>query len=298
MRAALLSRDEDAVSAAVAAVLLFGGVLSIIGIMLMTMIPVIQELEGAVEKNDMEAQMLIMADEITGLSERGMPGDRAQVELSTVDGTLQWDELGGGMWYSASWFEGHSFRIDDALDLDQQVLIRHPESHIEAVCFTDMRTGPEAYFRYSSSLNFDKILVTPAPHLTTTLQNINVLHNGEEFTLSSNEVLTFENPGIISSDQELVVLGVNGEDGATHLPANDKDSSDGQGRSWTIPLEDGNTTISILSEESIKIEWSGAAGIGEDLSILPAYPKAAVSWNRDFQLNNSGVVNIITSNDA
>ena len=85
MRAALLSRDEDAVSAAVAAVLLFGGVLSIIGIMLMTMIPVIQELEGAVEKNDMEAQMLIMADEITGLSERGMPGDRAQVELSTVD---------------------------------------------------------------------------------------------------------------------------------------------------------------------------------------------------------------------
>ncbi len=298
MRAALLSRDEDAVSAAVAAVLLFGGVLSIIGIMLMTMIPVIQELEGAVEKNDMEAQMLIMADEITGLSERGMPGDRAQVELSTVDGTLQWDELGGGMWYSASWFEGHSFRIDDALDLDQQVLIRHPESHIEAICFSDMRTGPEAYFHYSSSLNFDKILVTPAPHLTTTLQKVNVLHNGEEFSLSSNEVLTFENPGVISSDQELVVLGVNGDDGATHLPPNDKDSSDGQGRSWTIPLEDGNTTISILSEESVKIEWSGAAGIGEDLSILPAYPKAAVSWNRDFQLNNSGVVNIITSNDA
>jgi len=298
LRAALLSRDEQAVSAAVAAVLLFGGVLSIIGIMLMTMIPVIQELEGSVERNDMQAQMLIMADEVTGLSERGMPGDRAQVELSTVDGTLQWDSLGGGMWYSATWFEGHSFRIDDALDLDRQVRIRHSQSHIEAVCFSDMRTGSNAYFHYSSALDFDKIMVTPAPQLTTTLERVIIVHGEEEFTLSTDEVLIIDNPDAISSSQELIVLGVNGDGGATHLPANDKDSSSGQGRSWTIPLQEGNSTVNILSEQSLKIEWSGAAGIGEEFSILPTYPNAAVSWSKEFQMTDSGVINIITSDDA
>lgn len=298
MRTALLSRDEQAVSAAVASVLLFGGVLSIIGIMLMTMIPVIQELEGAVEKNDMQAQMLIMADEVTGLSERGMPGDRAQVELSTVDGTLQWDNLGGGMWYSATWFEGHSFRIDDALDLDRQVRIRHSESHIEAVCFSDMRTGSNAYFHYSSTLDFDKIMVTPAPQLTTTLERVIIEHGEEEFALSTDEILIIDNPDVISSSQELIVLGVNDDGGATHLPANDKDSSSGQGRSWTIPLQDGNTTVNILSEQSLKIEWYGAAGIGEEFSLLPAYPNAAVSWSKEFQMTDSGVINIITSDDA
>ena len=50
-----LRRDEDAVSAAVATVLLFGGVITIIGVMLLSMMPVIQELEGSLKRNDMQA---------------------------------------------------------------------------------------------------------------------------------------------------------------------------------------------------------------------------------------------------
>ncbi len=46
-----LQRDEEAVSAAVATVLLFGGVLSIIAMMMVSMIPVIEELE--VQLSDM-----------------------------------------------------------------------------------------------------------------------------------------------------------------------------------------------------------------------------------------------------
>ena len=66
-----LRRDEEAVSAAVATVLLFGGVISIIGIMLLSLMPVIQELEGSLKRNDMQAQMEIMAHEVTLLSESG-----------------------------------------------------------------------------------------------------------------------------------------------------------------------------------------------------------------------------------
>ena len=79
-----LRRDEDAVSAAVATVLLFGGVITIIGVMLLSMMPVIQELEGSLKRNDMQAQMEIMGHEITILSESGLPGDSSQVELIPV----------------------------------------------------------------------------------------------------------------------------------------------------------------------------------------------------------------------
>ena len=50
-----MRRDEEAVSAAVATVLLFGGVISIIGIMLLSLMPIIQELEGSLKRNDMQA---------------------------------------------------------------------------------------------------------------------------------------------------------------------------------------------------------------------------------------------------
>ena len=54
-------RDDEAVSAAVATVLLFGGVVSIIGLMLVSMIPIIEELEGSIERDDMSSQMMILA---------------------------------------------------------------------------------------------------------------------------------------------------------------------------------------------------------------------------------------------
>ena len=41
----------------VATVLLFGGVISIIGLMMTSMLPVINELEGSIERNDMASQM-------------------------------------------------------------------------------------------------------------------------------------------------------------------------------------------------------------------------------------------------
>ena len=75
MRPCNLHRDEEAVSAAVATVLLFGGVISIIGLMLLSMMPIIQELEGSLKRNYMQAQMEIMGHEVTLLSESGLPGD-------------------------------------------------------------------------------------------------------------------------------------------------------------------------------------------------------------------------------
>ncbi|RJU87073.1 MAG: hypothetical protein DWC02_03520, partial [Candidatus Poseidoniales archaeon] len=161
-----LRRDEDAVSAAVATVLLFGGVITIIGVMLLSMMPVIQELEGSLKRNDMQAQMEIMGHEITILSESGLPGDSSQVELIPVDGEVRWDRLRGGMWYSASWYEDDSFRIRGALDLDRNIEVRHPESNIRAICYEDMRLGPDRPFLFTPIQQADYVLVTPKHGLT------------------------------------------------------------------------------------------------------------------------------------
>ena len=98
-----LQRDEDAVSAAVATVLLFGGVLSIIAMMMVSMIPVIEELEGSIERHDMSSQMSLLAHQTAALSETGMPGDSTEIDLIPVDGTLNWNTMQSNMWYSATW---------------------------------------------------------------------------------------------------------------------------------------------------------------------------------------------------
>ena len=85
-----LHRNEEAVSAAIATVLLFGGVVSIISLMMVTMIPVIEELEE-VERHDMSAQMTQFNHQTTTLSKQGMPGDVVTQEFVPVDGALSWD---------------------------------------------------------------------------------------------------------------------------------------------------------------------------------------------------------------
>ena len=98
-----LHRNDEAVSAAIATVLLFGGVISIISLMMLTMIPVIEELEGSVERHDMSAQMTQFNQQTTTLSEQGMPGDVVTQEFVPVDGALSWDTMRSGMWYSSTW---------------------------------------------------------------------------------------------------------------------------------------------------------------------------------------------------
>ena len=72
MRPCNLHRDEEAVSAAVATVLLFGRNLNHRADVTLDD-AIIQELEGSLKRNDMQAQMEIMGHEVTLLSESGLP---------------------------------------------------------------------------------------------------------------------------------------------------------------------------------------------------------------------------------
>lgn len=299
-----LRRDEDGVSAAVATVLLFGGVLSIIGLMMVSMMPVIEEMEGSVERHDMSSQMTLLAQQTSTLSERGMPGDSAQATLIPVDGELIWDSLRGGMWYSATWIEDMSLRARGALDFDDELEIRHPESFIESVCITDLRLGPDRPFHYTLEAGLEHVSLTVTPGLAMPLGPIDIqlVENGVEVETTSLRVdematLDLQNRGeaVLSSSHELTVFGSIGEGGATYVMPNAPEPSDKRGHAWSIPLRSGTTALHLLSDTANQIHIT----LDGETSIHYATPtglaRTGVALTHEVTVDQSTVAHITTS---
>ncbi len=293
-----LRRDEKAVSAAVATVLLFGGVISIIGVMLISLIPVIQELEGSLKRNNMQAQMEIMGHEVTILSESGVPGDSSQVTLIPVDGDLRWDRLRGGMWYSASWHEDNTFRINGALDLDREIEIRHAESNVQAVCYEDMRLGPDRPFIFAPAPQTDTTLVTPKHGLTIPLGPVMVEQAGIEYSLSIGEVLQLDSDSKITSSHDLTGIQISGDGGAVTVPPTKINPSTGKGQHWAIPLPIGNTTVEVFANDDLLVQWDVAGQNGDEVVVQSQGVRLANSWTKEFNMSQNSLLEIVTDIDA
>lgn len=302
-----MRRDDEAVSAAVATVLLFGGVLSIIGLMMVSMMPVIEEMEGSVERHDMSSQMTLLAHETSSLSERGMPGDVAQATLIPVDGELVWDSLRGGMWYSATWAEDMSLRARGALDFDDTMEIRHPESFIEAVCITDLRLGPDRPYHYTLEAVLDSAVVTVTPGLAMPLGPIDVTlyENGEELLLTSlrvDEMATFDLENIdeatLTSSHALNVYGLVGNGGATYVLPNSPEPADKRGQAWSIPVMAGQHAVQLLSDKANQIHIT----VDGETTIHYATPnglaRTGVHFHHEMNLTQDSVVHITTSTSS
>ena len=304
MRHGHIQRDETAVSAAVATVLLFGGVLSIIGLMMVSMMPVIDELEGSVERHDMSAQMTLLAHETSELSERGMPGDSATATLVPVDGQLVWDSLRGGMWYSATWKEDMSLRARGMLDFDDTMEIRHPESRIESVCLTDLRLGPDRPYLYTLEAFLDKVTVTTTPGLAVPLGPIELrLHNGgtllESIQLRVDDMVTLDlterGEVLLSSSHALTVLGFNGESGATYVHPNAVEPSDKRGQAWSVPMPAGDSVLHLLSQEANQIHVTMNGETSVNYAVPTGLARTAVSFTHRVELTEPTVVHVTSS---
>ena len=291
-------RDEEAVSAAVATVLLFGGVITIIGIMLLSMMPVIQELEGSLKRNDMQAQMEIMGHEITMLSESGVPGDSSEVELIPVDGELRWDRLRGGMWYSASWYEDDTFRIRGALDLDRNIDIRHAESNVQAVCYEDMRLGPDRPFIFTPSSQADSVLVTPKHGLTIPLGPVIIEQAGEDYSLSIGEVIRLDSDSQIKSSHDLTGIQTKGDSGSIIAPPTKTNPATGQGQHWAIPLPAGENHIEVFADDDLLVQWEIGTESGDEAVVQSSAVRLANSWKKTINLTQDSLLEVITDVDA
>lgn len=298
-----LSRDEDAVSAAVATVLLFGGVLSIIGMMMISMIPVIEEIQGSVERHDMSAQMTLLAEQTADLSETGMPGDSTEVEIIPVDGDIVWDKTRGGMWYSATWFQDSSLRVRGALDFDDTVEIRHSQGEVKAICIDDLRLGPLNPYIYTIPSWVDEVLFSASPGLAIPLGpiDIDIIENGVKqklsLSLDQSQILDLEDKGAIElrSSHQLSVLFSSGQGGASLITANDASPVDSTGRSWSIPLPAGQSQIHIISDDANQIRISGDFETTTSYALPSGSSRVAIDSTHMITLQQSDVVHVSTS---
>jgi hypothetical protein len=300
-----LHRNDEAVSAAIATVLLFGGVISIISLMMVTMIPVIEELEGSVERHDMAAQMTQFNQQTSTLSEQGMPGDVVTQEFVPVDGALSWDVMRSGMWYSTTWEEDHSFRIRDALDFDDMLKIRHPESTTSTACFSDLRLGPDRPYHYSAPAWAESVIFTTKPGLSFPLGpiDVDVLRDGEvqetaELFVDDVQQWSFDNADwSLESSQELVVHWLRGGEGTTEVRPTDA-NADGLGRSWALPLPAGTSQLNIVSEELLMVHGNGLFGDFTEVALPSELLNVKTKWNKTLVLSTAQVVHITTTTNA
>ena len=299
-----LTRNDEAVSAAIATVLLFGGVVSIIGLMLVSMLPIIEELEGSIERDDMSAQMMILAQQTEVLSEHGMPGDSTEVEMIPLDGSLSWDSTRGGMWYSSTWFEDTTFRMKGILDFDDNVEIKHPESKTTAVCYSDLRLGPTRAFFYSIPNWVDDLAVTSAKGLAAPLGPIkikllvdgslsdNIAMNIDESINIDTSIMT---DLVLESSHELTILASSGQGGGVLVTPDNPGKTDGKGRSWTIPLTVGDSTIHVISESSNQITSTFDGSETTNVVLEGADFREGTYWTRTFTSQDTSTLTITTS---
>ena len=263
-----LHRDDEAVSSTVATVLLFGGVVSIIGVMMASMMPVIEEMQGSIERNDVGSQLMLLAQRTDALAEAGMPGDTTDIDLRPLDGAFEWDETASGMWYAASWAQGHTLRSDGLLDLDGEFVLRHPQSMTTSVCLDDLRLGPDRPHHYSTPGWAERAVVTLTPGVAETLGPIDVTTGSNVIAdLRAGDVAVLDPaPSSLSANAALTVLHLRGDGGAVTVAPLDADPTDGTGRSWSLPLPEGSHRVLHSSLDLSLVEWRSPFGSGTEVT--------------------------------
>ena len=267
--------DEEAVSAAIATVLLFAGVITIISGMMVTVMPVIEELHGAVERENMVGQMEDLAAETSRLSESGTPGDSATMNIRPHTGSLSWELLEGGTWYSATHQPDSTFRLEGVLDLDNDMRLRHAEYHIESICATDLHASAESLHHYRIPMINGTITATPINVLTTLLGSNQLSHdvNGtaSDYMMStdavwSTSVQNTQGESWIHSQMPMKVVMWRGEGGAFLATPDQPTPGSEKGRSWTIPLIADSHAIHIEADSPFTLEWETNSRSGQGIS--------------------------------
>jgi hypothetical protein len=304
---AFIHRDEEAVSAAIGTVLLFAGVLSIIGVMMATMIPVINELQGSIERSDMASQMFDLSVEIDQLAATGMPGDHSDAILHGIEGKFNWQNIHGGVWISASWHDGSSLRLDDALDLDRRIDVRHPTGEVAVICFDDMRLGSTIDSHYRIPAIEGRLVVSPDSGLAQSQGPMKITYqaDGEETlaTIADHEIWSTQTSGVaeswLSLDSPAQVLLLKADGGTTLMQPQSTNPATGEGRAWRIPLLAGHNEVTMVSRQSMEIDWRTSEQEGSTIIVeVDAFHEEGTTWQQEWDVSENTLLTIQSSTDA
>jgi hypothetical protein len=307
--------DADAVSSSIATVLLFAGVLAIISGMMVTLMPVINELHGAAERGLMVGQMEDLSAETLRLSESGVPGDAAKMTIRPHTGNLGWQLLEGGTWYTATHQADSSFRLEGVLDLDDSMRFRHPEHRVESLCATNLHASSESNHHYRVPILDGTLTATPLQSLTTPLgpRELTFQQGGVstsqslemDATWSQSSLSAASGEAWIASEVPLRVVMWRGQ-GGTFLATPDRpDAISDAGRAWTVPLLAGDHALHVVSNDPFTLEWESASASGTGAStqtLLSQYPDGESSsthvWDGSVSVASDQRLVLRTSADA
>ena len=235
--------------------------------MMVSIIPLIEERQGSVERAMVGGQLEDYAEETVRLAETGIPGDVARLELKPHTGTFEWSLSKGGTWYTATNQAGHTFRLEGALDLDSKMRFRHPEATTSTICFSDLRADSKAIHHYRIPAIEGTLVAAPIASLQFGIRAPEIAF-AESGTITNSRVdglwtktITGESESWFNSTDEMRVILLRGNGGQTVIPADFVDTT-GRGRSWTLPLPKGVVEVSVVAEQSTEITWHGAGKDG------------------------------------
>ncbi|HJM44893.1 MAG TPA: hypothetical protein QF644_02970 [Candidatus Poseidoniaceae archaeon] len=297
--------DTNAANSAIATVLMFAGVMSIISVMLVSIVPVINELQGAIESNDAVAQFEDLSEYEAQLAQRGLPGSSSEMNIEPVLGKLEWDLKDTGVWFSSSWNDDSEFRLRNAGNFNNEFDIRYPSGKLSSYCMDDLHLQFESKWRYELPAIQGKIIMATKSQISSGITSSLVTISQGDETLTSkinnNNILEIDLPlknsdskSTIISDVELTILLTLGEGGATFITPNNPDHQ-GFGTIWKIPLPAGNNNINLISEEGSMITWEL-----DDEKIIESSTKIGDGsiWSKSFNNLESKMLTIESSNNA
>ncbi len=234
---------------------------------MVSIIPLIEERQGAVERVMVGGQLEDYAEETVRLAETGMPGDVARLELKPHTGSFEWSLSKGGTWYTATNQADHTFRLEGTLDLDSKMRFRHPEASSSSICFNDLRADSAAIHHYRIPAIEGILTAAPIASLQFGIQTTEVAF-AESGVISNSRVeglwsktIIGEGESWLNSTDELRVLLLRGNGGQTRIPPDFSDTTS-RGQAWTLPLPTGVVEVSMVAEQSTSISWSGAGQEG------------------------------------
>ena len=100
---------------------------------------------------------------------------------------------------------------------------------------------------------------------------------------------------VLESSHELTILASSGQGGAVLVTPDNPSKNDGQGRSWTIPLSAGDSTIHVISDSSNLVTSTINGAESSEIVLESADFREGTNWTKTYTLQDSSVLTITTS---
>jgi len=302
-----LISDQKAANSAIATVLMFAGVMSIISIMLVSIVPVINELQGAIESSDAVSQFEDLSEYESQLAQRGLPGSSSEMQIEPVLGKLEWDLKDSGIWFSSTWKDNSELRLRNAGNFNDQFDIRYPSGKLSSYCMDDLHLQFESKWRYEIPVieNQASLIITTKSQITSgiTSSSINLIQGANDITysLEHNKILEINlpiensnNKTLIISDVELTIILKLNEGGVTFIKPNNPNHK-GLGTTWKIPLPAGNNKINIISDDENLINLI----VGDEKITEKSTKEGDGSiWMKNFNFSESKIITLESSRNS